>query len=560
MKTKSEVITQQTLLIQLWEHECSRVLPDRFTNAEDIDWFNKTIRTFAQKELGDELGQSIGTESFFVDFMRDPPEQEDPEIEVDIEASKVYEKIMSFDSLRVRLTEFMKQYNETVRGAKMDLVLFEDAMKHIVRISRILRTPRGNALLVGVGGSGKQSLTRLASFIARNTAFQISITKSYNVVNLFEDIKNLYKIAGVQGKPVTFIFTDNEVKEEVFLGYINNIMTSGEIGGLFPKDEQIAIASDLRTAMKRARPGVVDTIENLWRFFIDRVKDNLHVVLCFSPVGDKFRARALKFPGLISACTMDWFTRWPTEALRAVAQKYLGDMDMVCTDQVRADVVNHVAFAHDLVNETCVNYFGQFRRRTHVTPKSYLSFLSSYKALYQDKKKSVGQMADRMNTGLAKLVEASSSVADLQVELVVKEKDLVVASKAADVVLTEVTASTLSAEKVKDSVLKVKMKAEQIAAIISADKAVAEGQLEAAKPALEEAKNALNSILPTHIATIRKLGKPPHLIMRIMDCVLLLQKKKIDTVTVDAEKPTVKPSWAESMRLMSQSDFLSSLL
>jgi len=209
----------------------------------------------------------------------------------------------------------MKQYNETVRGSRMDLVLFEDAMKHIMRISRIIRTPRGNALLVGVGGSGKQSLTKMASFIAKSQVFQIQISKSYGTQNLMEDFKFMYKIAGANGTPVTFIFTDNEVKEEYFLGYINNILTSGEVANLFPKDEIITISSDLRSIMKKQRPQVLDTLENLWQFFLDRVKMNLHVILCFSPVGEKFRNRSLKFPGLISGCTMDWFNKWPNEGI-----------------------------------------------------------------------------------------------------------------------------------------------------------------------------------------------------------------------------------------------------
>ena len=560
LNSTAEAITNDKLLLNLWEHECCRVLPDRFITPEDVDWFTKSLVSLVQKDLGDEYSNAVANKSYFVDFLREPPENEDPEVEIDLEAIKVYEKVPSFDVLRERVTDYMKQYNENLRGSKMSLVLFEDAMRHISRISRIIRTPRGNALLVGVGGSGKQSLTRLASFIAKSQVFQIAITKSYNVTNLMEDLKIMYKAAGAQGKPITFIFTDSEIKEESFLGFINNILTSGEITNLFPKDEMIGIASDLRGALKKQRPEVIDTIENLWQFFIDRVKANLHVVLCFSPVGDKFRNRSLKFPGLISGCTMDWFSRWPNEALRAVAEKFVSEMDIAGTDQVKKEVVHHMAFVHDLVTDYCNNYFTQFRRRTHVTPKSYLSFLGSYKSFYLQKRTEVGGSSDRMNMGLSKLVEASKSVAVLQDELVVKEKELAIASKAADAVLADVTAGTVAAEKVKDAVLKVKTKSEGIANAIKADKEYAESQLEAAKPALEEARNALNSIQPAHIATVRKLAKPPHLIMRIMDGVIILMKKKIDTITQDADRPCMKPSWSESLKLMSQSDFLVSLL
>lgn len=106
-------------------------------------------------------------------------------------------------------------------------MLFTDALQHLMRISRLLCMARGSALLVGVGGSGKQSLSRLAAYIAGAYTFQITITKTYNTVNLFDDIKALYKIAGFKGQPVCFLFTDAEVKDEGFLEYINQILMTG---------------------------------------------------------------------------------------------------------------------------------------------------------------------------------------------------------------------------------------------------------------------------------------------------------------------------------------------
>ncbi|XP_040838895.1 dynein heavy chain 8, axonemal isoform X1 [Ochotona curzoniae] len=557
---KAEECNSVTTLMSLFKHECNRVIADRFITPEDEQWFNIHLARAVEENISSEAASCMLHEPYFVDFLREMPEPtgDEPEDTV-FEVPKVYELVPSFEFLSEKLQYYQRQFNEIIRGTSLDLVFFKDAMTHLIKISRIIRTSCGNALLVGVGGSGKQSLSRLASFIAGYQIFQITLTRSYNVNNLTDDLKFLYSVAGADGKGITFIFTDNEIKDEAFLEYLNNLLSSGEISNLFARDEMDEITQGLISVMKKELPRHPPTFDNLYEYFISRSRKNLHVVLCFSPVGEKFRARSLKFPGLISGCTMDWFSRWPKEALIAVASYFLSDYDIVCSGEIKRQVVETMGLFHDMVSESCENYFQRYRRRAHVTPKSYLSFINGYKNIYTEKLKYIHEQAERMNIGLDKLMEASESVAKLSQDLAIKEKELAVASVKADEVLAEVTISAQASAKVKNEVQEVKDKAQKIVDEIDSEKVKAETKLEAARPALEEAEAALNTIKPNDIATVRKLAKPPHLIMRIMDCVLLLFQKKIDPVTMDPEKPCCKPSWGESLKLMSATGFLFSL-
>ena len=84
--------------------------------------------------------------------------------------------------------------------------------------------------------------------------------------------------------------TDSQISKEEFLVYINDLLSSGEIAELYTNDEKDAIVNQIRTKVKAE--GIPDTKENCWNWFINQVKNNLHMALCFSPVGESFRRRA----------------------------------------------------------------------------------------------------------------------------------------------------------------------------------------------------------------------------------------------------------------------------
>ncbi|XP_022920277.2 dynein axonemal heavy chain 8 [Onthophagus taurus] len=544
-------------VLKLWRHECTRVFSDRFTSQKDRDWFVVEMNKIAKNELGDDYEHYPQEETFWVDFLREPPEAtgDEPD-DFSFEPPKIYEEIPSWQFVLDKLATFVDSYNENVRGSPMDLVFFRDALIHLMIISRIIRTPRGNALLVGVGGSGKQSLTRLSTFIAGYKCFQIQLTRSYNLSSLMDDLKFLYRIAGSEGSGITFLFTDNEIKDETFLESLNNILSSGEIANLFAKDELDEIQSNLIPVMKKQYPKRPPTGDNLYDYFLTRSRSNLHVVLCFSPVGEKFRNRAMKFPGLISGCTMDWFSKWPEDGLVAVSNHFLEEFPMVCTNEVKMQLIKLMAVVQDRVSQTCVQYYDRFRRQTYVTPKTYLTFLDSYKKLYVVKHEAINVMEMRMRTGLLKLIDAAASVDVLQQELAVKEGEILVASAQAEKVLQVVLRASEVANKIKEEATIVASRAEKLVGEISVDQKEAEGKLSAAQPALDAAEAALLTIKAADIGTVRKLAKPPYLIMVIMDVVLIYFKRKLESVQPDFEKKFMLTSWAESLRLMADQKFL----
>jgi dynein heavy chain len=388
----------------------------------------------------------------------------------------------------------------------MDLVLFEQAMDHVTRVTRILDLPRGNAMLVGVGGSGKQSLAKLATFICQYDVFQISVTSSYGMADFKADLLSLYIKAGVKGNPVTFLMTDGQIIDERFLVYINDLLSSGYIPDLMTNEEKDEMCNAVRNECKGA--GIIDSPENLWDFFLDKVRKYLHVCLCFSPVGDKFRIRARNFPALINCTVIDWFQPWPHEALVSVAGRFLAEIPDI-EPELLENLQFHCAFTHTAVNDASIKYLEEDRRYNYTTPKSYLELISLYKDMLAAKRSELKQAKERLENGVDKIAQASAQVADLQVNL--KEEQIIVEEKKAntDALIVSIGKEKAIVDEAVESASGDEAECAQIAEEVSAFQAECEEDLKAAEPIIQAAEAALNSLDKKALGELKSLSTPP---------------------------------------------------
>ena len=527
-----EVLTSDHSLVSLWRHECTRVFTDKLSRESDKDSVNSIVEEVMSARFG--LGGNLFAGNWWADFQRDCPLAADDSGE-ELPAPKVYEPVDDLAKLRRKAYEYLGKYNEQFPSRVMNLVLFDEALNHLMKIVRILQQKRGSAMLVGVGGSGKQSLTRLAAFICRQRTFRIAITKTYNENAFFDDLRGLFVDCGQKNNPVTFILTDSDIKMEEFLEHMNSIMATGEVAGLFQKDEREAMCSEVRSDFLRERPGLEDSMSNLQQFFTDRLRDNLHIVYCFSPINAKFAVRAQKFPAIFSGCNIDWFLPWPEEALTAVGSTFLSAFEIDTDPKTKQALYEWLGAAYASVSEVCQLYYQVMRRRVYVTPKNFLCLIEFYKQLYAEKYEEVNKLEKAVNLGLTKLNEAASDVEKLKVDLREEEQNLKTAELETNSLLAKVQAETVKAETKAAEVGKKKDVCLAKKSEIESEQAEAEKDLQAALPFLHEAENAVKSITAKDITELKTLKQPSDIIRLVFDGLLILQQKKVCDVRMETK-------------------------
>ena len=201
---------------------------------------------------------------------------------------------------------------------------------------------------------------------------------------------------------------------------ICNLLNLSHSPEIFDEDDKEKISMELKK--DAIEQGIQNSKEQIFEFFLSRVRSRLHIVFATSPSGSLFRQRCRMYPALINCCTIDWYDKWSAEALRSVAKAHLV-LDDFCEDEEKS---RHF---HDTISDACVlmhqsvesassSYLQELRRHFYVTPKSYIEFIQLYKSVLRDKRREYDFNLKRMSSGLLKVAEAKDLVAVMQEDLI----------------------------------------------------------------------------------------------------------------------------------------------
>ncbi|KAM6374901.1 LOW QUALITY PROTEIN: dynein axonemal heavy chain 11 [Alca torda] len=268
-----------------------------------------------------------------------------------------YMPVKRWEPLRNIPEEFLESYNEM--HVSMNLVLFEGATQHVGWISCILEAPRGYPLLVGVGGSGKQSLLRLAAYICSLEVFQVAQKKDYRIQDLRVAPASSYIKTGAKNIPTAFLLTDAQVPDERFLVLINDLLASGEVPDLFSDEDVESIVT-----------GSVMFLYNSFRRYS----------------GKNSLIQATVYESLLYV---------------GVNRSYHSS---------KTHISDFMAYPHTSVNMLSAKFNRNERRYNYTTLKSLLEKITFYKILLENKSKEMLGHTEHLVNGMQKLKAAALQV------------------------------------------------------------------------------------------------------------------------------------------------------
>ncbi|CAJ0932240.1 unnamed protein product [Ranitomeya imitator] len=299
---------------------------------------------------------------------------------------------------------------------------------------------------------------------------------------------------------------------------------------------------------------MLDSHEELYKWFTSQVIRNLHVVFTMNPSSEGLKDRAATSPALFNRCVLNWFGDWSTEALYQVGKEFTSKMDLekpnyivpdympVVYDKLpqppthREAIVNGCVFVHQTLHQANTRLAKRGGRTMAITPRHYLDFINHYADLFNEKRSELEEQQMHLNVGLRKIKETVDQVEELRRDLRIKSQELEVKNAAANDKLKKMVKDQQEAEKKKVMSQEIQEQLHKQQAVIADKQMSVKEDLDQVEPAVIEAQNAVSSIKRQHLVEVKAMGNPPAAVKLALEsiCLLLGEEttdwKKIRTV------------------------------
>ncbi|OAG20310.1 hypothetical protein CC77DRAFT_1020822 [Alternaria alternata] len=532
-------------LVRIWAHEALRLFQDRLIAEEERQWTEECVHRIAAEHFPTiDEEKALGGPILFSNWL-----------------SKNYVPVE-----REQLREFVKARLRTFCEEEVDvpLILFNDVLEHVLRIDRVFRQPQGHLILIGVSGSGKTTLSRFVAWMNGLSVYQIKVHGKYSGEDFDEDLRTVLRRCGCKGEKICFIMDEANVLDSGFLERMNTLLANAEVPGLFEGDEYASLLTAIKEGAQR-QGIILDSQEELYKWFTEQIVKNLHVVFTMNPPEEGLSSKAATSPALFNRCVLNWFGDWSDQALYQVSSELTQSVDLdranyVAPDSIpvayrgltlppshRESVVNAMVAVHHSLRSKNAKLQKTQNRKMYLTPRHFLDFVAQYVKLYNEKREDLEEQQRHLNVGLEKLRETFDKVKELRASLAEKQTQLTKKDAEANEKLQRMIADQNEAEQKKAGSIKMQAQLAKDKEEIQKRQEVVEHDLAAAEPAVLEAQKSVQNIKRQHLTEVRSMQNPPAGVKLALEAVC----------TILGHKPD---SWKTIVSIVRRDDFIASIV
>lgn len=437
--------------------------------------------------------------------------------------------------LRNAVRERLKTFGEEEVHVD-NLVLYDEFLDHALRVDRVLRQTQGHMVLIGASGSGKRTITRFVAWMNGLSVVQLRTFRGYGEVEFAADLRTIVKRCITE--KICFIVDDSNILDTSFLERLNTLLANGEVPGLFEGDEFALLMHACRESL-----GTNESADELYRWFVQRVVSNLHVVFTMNPPEDITNAVSAS-PALFNRCVVNWMGSWNERALAQSFREWTHglSLDVVSSIPETATVLSSERSFREVVVATGV------RMHLNETPAIFLQFVKLFISFYRHKEGLLEEEQRHLNVGVDKMRQTVVQVRQLKAELADKTTKLEAQQREAELMLRKVLDDQNESERQKAMSVTIQFALDEKNREIKARSENVSEELAKVEPQVQEARSKVSEIKKSQLVELRSMLNPP-----------VSVKLTLESVCVLLGHNSVS-SWKDVQAIVRRDDFMASIL